>query len=165
MDNFIAPSVSMTSREIAELTGKRHDNVLRDIRTMITDLESAKLADSTLDWHCKSETYTDAQGKARKQYRLNEFSYNLILERYKGLQRVPNRLQEEAALKTIEQLLKIKLIRQYKVLSYRIDGYDPINNIAYEIDEPDHKHNRSKDNDRQKHIEKILGCSFVRIQL
>jgi hypothetical protein len=35
------------------------------------------------------------------------------------------------------------------VLSYRIDGYDPINNIAYEIDEPDHKHNRSKDNNNK----------------
>ncbi|MBK1642315.1 hypothetical protein CKO12_10570 [Chromatium okenii] len=163
--NPIVPSLSMTSREIADITDKRHDHVLRDIRTMISSLESVKSADSTLDWHCKSETYSDAQGKSRKQYRLNEFSYNLMLERYKGLQRVPNRLQEEAALKTIEQLLKIKLIRQYKVLSYRIDGYDPINNIAYEIDEPDHKHNRSKDNDRQKHIEKILGCSFVRIQL
>ena len=27
MDNFIVPAISMTSREIAELTGKRHDNV------------------------------------------------------------------------------------------------------------------------------------------
>jgi len=30
--------VTMTSREIAELTGKRHDNVMRDIRIMLTEL-------------------------------------------------------------------------------------------------------------------------------
>lgn len=30
--------VSMTSLEIAELTGKRHDNVMRDIRTMLVEL-------------------------------------------------------------------------------------------------------------------------------
>ena len=31
-------ALTMTSREIAELTGKRHDNVMRDIRTMLDDL-------------------------------------------------------------------------------------------------------------------------------
>ena len=32
--------VSMTSREIAELTGKRHDNVLRDIDNLLKTLSS-----------------------------------------------------------------------------------------------------------------------------
>ncbi|MBV5308704.1 Rha family transcriptional regulator [Chromatium okenii] len=159
-NTFTVFSLSMTSREIASLANKRHDNVLRDIDALTETLSSE------LKCGFKSSTYISGDPpREYRQFILDQFSYNLILERYKGLQRVPNRLQEEAALKTIEQLLKIKLIRQYKVLSYRIDGYDPINNIAYEIDEPDHKHNRSKDNDRQKHIEKILGCSFVRIQL
>lgn len=30
--------MTMTSREIAELTGKRHDNVMSDIRKMLTEL-------------------------------------------------------------------------------------------------------------------------------
>jgi phage regulator Rha-like protein len=34
----ITQALTMTSREIAELTGKRHDNVLRDIKNMITQL-------------------------------------------------------------------------------------------------------------------------------
>lgn len=34
----------MTSREIAELTGRRHDNVLRDIETMLDELGVGRLS-------------------------------------------------------------------------------------------------------------------------
>ena len=36
--NFGAEVRTMTSREIAELTGKRHDNVMADIRKMLSEL-------------------------------------------------------------------------------------------------------------------------------
>lgn len=56
---------------------------------------------------------------------------------------------------------------QYKVLKYRIDGYDPESNTAYEIDEPQHnnKSHQTKDLQRQQEIEDVLGCKFVRIKL
>lgn len=37
---------TMSSREIAELTGKRHDNVMRDIRNMMSDLGVLKSEDT-----------------------------------------------------------------------------------------------------------------------
>jgi len=72
IDNAMA---TMTSREIAELTGKRHDNIMRDIRSMIEQLS----ASSELSWHCESSTYTDEQGKPRDMYVMDkDTTYTLI---------------------------------------------------------------------------------------
>lgn len=72
---------------------------------------------------------------------------------------------EHVALDTIEQLLGIKLIRQFRVGEYIIDGYHKETKTAYEID--DYYHSRQTDIDaaRQKDIENILGCTFIRINV
>lgn len=148
---------TMSSIEIAELTGKRHDNILVDIRKMLEDLNIM-----TPEF---SNVYLNKQNKELPCFNLPEELFNLLLDRYKGLNRVPHRLREEAALKTIEQLLGITLIRQYKVLNYRIDGYHVETNTCYEIDEPEHYYKTEQDNIRQAKIEKLLNCKFVRIKL
>ncbi|HCO6564858.1 TPA: Rha family transcriptional regulator [Escherichia coli] len=57
--------VSMTSVEIAELTGKRHDNVIRDIRNMVEELNVLKTEG------VDEEAYKDAKGESRAMYRLD----------------------------------------------------------------------------------------------
>lgn len=78
-----------------------------------------------------------------------------------------NGIREKAALDTIEQLLGVKLKRQYRVGEYRIDGYDAINNVAYEIDEEQHFTPQHMDTDRirEEEIKTELGCKFVRIRV
>ncbi len=68
--------------------------------------------------------------------------------------------QLESALKPFN----IKGIRQYNILTYRIDYYIPKLNIAIEYDENDHKQYTYKQHElRQKLIEKELGCGFIRV--
>lgn len=71
------------------------------------------------------------------------------------------------AIDTIEQLLGIKLIRQFQVGGFRIDGYDADNKVAYEIDEEQHNSKKHSQHDvlRQKFIEEQLQCKFVRIKV
>ena len=82
----ITPSVvpsTMSSREIAELTGKRHADVMRDIRTMTTRLS----ADADLRWHCETETYTDEQGKSRDMYRMDKDTTLTLVSGYDAVLR------------------------------------------------------------------------------
>lgn len=146
----------MTSRQIAELTGKRHDNVKMDIRS---------LTKAVPGFSALPATYTDTMNRPQTEYLLHEEAVTLLMDRYKGLARVPLSLQERAALAAVEQVLGVTLIRQYRVGTYRIDGYDPVNQVAYEVDEPEHRSRIAQDAVRQAVIEKELGCRFVRIAL
>ncbi|WP_370558268.1 Rha family transcriptional regulator [Edwardsiella tarda] len=40
-------ALTMSTREIAELTGKRHDHVLRDARNLLAELQSPKVGEIT----------------------------------------------------------------------------------------------------------------------
>ncbi|NSW68056.1 Rha family transcriptional regulator [Escherichia coli] len=69
--------VSMTSVEIAELTGKEHRNVLRDIRNMVEELNGSKTELVSEELNALKtelvgeEVYKDAKGESRTMYRLD----------------------------------------------------------------------------------------------
>ena len=84
--------LTMSSREIAELTGKQHKDVIRDIRNMLNQLEiqSAQFG----------AQYKDSKGRTYPCYNLPKELADLLLTKYKGLSRVPHRIREESSLKT-----------------------------------------------------------------
>lgn len=145
-----------TSQAVAEKFGKSHSVVLRDLRAAMTNDTSFKPIRSA---------YIDKRGRSRVLYLLTDIQASLLENRFMGHTRVPYGLKEDIALSVIEQLLGVKLIRQYNVGGYRIDGYDKKNNIAYEVDEGQHriKSHIKSDKIRQKYIESEIGCKFVRI--
>jgi Rha family phage regulatory protein len=67
----IMQTLTMTSREIAELTGKEHKNVLRDIENMIIDLQEDS-ENSNLSSGIKSSSYkVEGQQREYPQYELD----------------------------------------------------------------------------------------------
>jgi len=145
--------LTMSSREIANLTGKRHGDVLRDIRALLRSTKYSPL-----------DIKIDGRGYTAEILLCNESS-KLLLKKYEGLARAPLQMKEDTALAAIEQVLGVTLRRQYRVGRYRIDGYDHENNVAYEIDEEHHRYQREQDKRRQKYIEERLGCRFIRVEV
>ena len=81
---LISTFKTMTSREIADLAGKRHDHVLRDIRAMIKRLSTAP----DLGWYCESSTYVDAKGETREQYLLDQDTTMTLVTGYDPIPRL-----------------------------------------------------------------------------
>lgn len=96
--------MTMTSREIAELTGKRHANVIRDIRSMLGSLEQS----SNLSSAYKSSTYIASTGQSYPQYELDKDLTLTLLTGYDSSARykVVKRWQE------LESILKVEVQTQ-----------------------------------------------------
>jgi very-short-patch-repair endonuclease len=97
--------------------------------------------------------------ESRKKMRLATFEYakkiaNIICPRIGH--------NEKQILDKLEQELQYKILRQYKIEGYFVDGYIPELNLAIEVDEI--PKDKEKDIKRQKIIEEKLNCKFIRIK-
>ena len=97
-DRLLCRADDLRDIPISDLTGKEHKNVMRDIRDMIvrfeehnsagSDLSRPQEADSNLNWHCETEHYIDAQGKAREMYRLDKNTTVCLVSGYDPVPRM-----------------------------------------------------------------------------
>lgn len=109
---------TMTSREIADLTDKRHADVMRDIRSMIEKIS----ADADLRWHCETETYIDEQGKPRDMYRMDKDTTLTLVSGYDAVLRfrIIKRWQElETQTATPAPAPKLSREERYRLGVYR----------------------------------------------
>lgn len=70
---------------------------------------------------------------------------------------------ERSFLNEVENILGLKIYRQFKVCGYFVDGYIPDLNIVFEFDEIVNHTNKDEDDYRQKEIESLLNCYFFRV--
>lgn len=127
--------------------GRKHNNIIREkIRKGISNIPLEK----------RMELNRISRINTIKQL---EWQYNNGLPIHPSIGK-----KEKETLDKLEKLYNIKIIRQYKVSGYFIDGYIPELNIALEYDEKFHNHKLEKDIIRQNFIEKELNCKFIRIK-
>lgn len=69
------------SRQVAEMIGKRHDNLLKSINNYVEILAASKLR--TLDFFIKS-SYLDNQGKLRPCYKLTRKGCDMVANKLTG---------------------------------------------------------------------------------
>lgn len=144
----------ITSRDLAVELDKQHSNIKVSIKRAL-GVKSVK------------ENKFKHNGNLYSEYILTSEQADIVRDRL--IKKTTfNQIIEPIAISTIEQLLGVELIKQYSVIGYRIDGYCPLTNTAYEIDEEHHySHGRLKQEclDRQLEIQSELNCKFVRIKL
>lgn len=104
-----APS-RMSSREVAELTGKRHDNVMRDVREMCAALHSSKVS-----FVCETASYIGGNGQAYEMYELDKETTICLLTGYDPASRMKvvqrwQALEAQAPGLTIPQTLSQALL-------------------------------------------------------
>lgn len=96
--------------------------------------------------------------KTKLKMRLSTIKY--IQEKCGGVQpRIGH--NEKQILDKLEQELKHKILRQYFVKGYFLDGYIPKLNLVIEVDE--RPKNQERDIERQNIIEDELNCKVMRI--
>lgn len=139
MNELMIPALEMTSKEIAELTGKLHFHVLRDLDDLVESLHP----DLVLDF--KSSSYQDATGKSNRQYLLGRdavyclvagYDANArmrIIKRWQELENRPTLTQDAPKMssRTIAELsgrlhkIVLKQIRTLLAESYRWESARP----------------------------------------
>lgn len=156
----------VTSRELADETGKSHSNVMRDIRLMVKRLSSPDCTGKSIspDGWAKGFYKQVNHSRMRKMIILGDELATEMRHSY-NYRSFGKGMKEDIALSTIEQMIGRSLSRQHKVGPYYIDGLDLTNNTAYEIDEGHHRYQQKADRERERFIANEIGCNFVRIKV
>ncbi len=82
VQNQIAASRTIDSREVAEMVGKEHKNLMRDVRSYVSELNQLKI--EPVDFF-RENTYKDGKGEKRPCYNITKKGCEFIAHKLTGI--------------------------------------------------------------------------------
>jgi phage regulator Rha-like protein len=123
MDDLVNIKKTMTSKEIAELTGKNHNHLMRDIRIMAPMWEKVNGTSFVLS------TYTDAKGEKRPQYLLDSEQAKYCINKFLQKKKMPDILY----VIQVNEYVKIGVTRNLELRMQTIQTASPYEiNLCYQ---------------------------------
>uniref|UniRef100_UPI0035D0C66D Rha family transcriptional regulator n=1 Tax=unclassified Bartonella TaxID=2645622 RepID=UPI0035D0C66D len=120
MNNLVntQTTLTMSSREIAKLCGKRHDHVMRDIKKMLEQLNAPKFG--AVDF---SGSYLDKKGESRSCYHLPKRECLVLISGYSTILRAKIidrwiELEGQSNLQLEHDFDDFNYLRQYVLTNY-----------------------------------------------
>lgn len=161
---------TLTSLDIAKITGKQHQHILRDIRNIKAKGISEECFTETNYIHTQNgQEYSMFNVSMKGLSILNQYYRNIKLGEICGQKILVKSTRFEISfgniLIPILKELGLEVERQFVVGHYRIDFYIPKLKIAVEYDEAQHNHMKNILNDKQRedYLKGVLGCRFIRV--
>lgn len=113
-----AGQLTVSSREVAENFGKRHDHTIRAIETIVEN-------DSTQNWgqYFIPHTYKDLSGKANREYLITRDGFSLLVMGFTGAKALEWKIKYIDAFNKMEESLKNPM--------YELIKSDPIMQLRY----------------------------------
>lgn len=128
----------VTSRQVAENFEKRHDHILRNIKTLMEN-------DTTQNWgqYFIKDSYKDNSGKSNKEYLLTRDGFSLLVMGFTGSRALQWKLKYieafnkmENKLQEIKQLSPMELMElQFKVLKEHEEKIAQVENKVDKLEE------------------------------
>ncbi len=106
--------VAVTSLDIAETFGKRHDHVLEDIRNIQANISTPEFSGVFMP-----ETYTAGNGKKNPMFIMNRDGFTLLVMGYTGEKAMQFKLAYIKQFNAMEAALRGKLVEREKGIAVR----------------------------------------------
>jgi very-short-patch-repair endonuclease len=163
----------ISSIDISIFLLKKHKNLMRDIRqkgnlSCVIESQFTTKQNKTSNMYflplrvaysILSEFRTNTSGRADLMIAINKkLGVETVVQ---GMERAE--LEFEREIYGFMEVVGVNIESQKRFGKYRVDFFIESKSIIIEFDEAHHAYNFKKDMDRQKEIEDISGCTFIRL--